>query len=95
MRHLIIATGVTTTLVGSGSTQGFGDGAGGSARFYLPWGIAIDLSGTLALVVVRRPPPYPRIPPSRALADGTPACHTAYRCRTECRFLFTVGMQHV
>ena len=72
MRHLIIATGVTTTLVGSGSTQGFGDGAGGSARFYLPWGIAIDLSGTLALVVVRRPPPYPRIPPSRALADGAP-----------------------
>ena len=56
--------GATTTLAGSGSA-GFGNGAGGSARFNNPHDIAIDPSGTFALVAVRRPPPYPRIPPSR------------------------------
>ena len=55
---------MTTTLAGSGSA-GFIDGAGGSARFKWPHDISIDPSGTFALVAVRRPPPYPRIPPSR------------------------------
>ena len=48
-QHLL--TGATTTLAGSG-TQGFLNGAGGSARFNGPHGVAIDPSGTFALVVV-------------------------------------------
>ena len=64
IRRVEIATGATTTLAGSGSA-GYLDGAGGSARFRNPYGVAIDPSGTFALVAVRRPPPYPRIPPSR------------------------------
>ena len=47
-----IATGATTTLAGSG-TPGFLDGAGGSARFHYPAGVAIDPSGGYALVGVR------------------------------------------
>ena len=74
VRRVEIATGATTTLAGSGS-KGFLDGAGGSARFNRPWGIAIDPSGTFALVAVRRPPPYPRIPPSRR--RHTRLAHTA------------------
>jgi len=49
IRRVEIATGATTTLAGSG-TRGFLDGAGASARFNRPWGIAIDPSGTFALV---------------------------------------------
>ena len=52
IRRVEIATGATTTLAGSG-TQGFLDGAGGSARFNRPVGIAIDPSGGYALVGVR------------------------------------------
>ena len=74
IRHVDIATGATTTLAGSGSA-GFLDGAGVSARFNVPHGVAIDPSGTFALVGVRRPPPCPRMPPSRR--DGTLASHTA------------------
>ena len=74
IRRVDIATGATTTLAGSGSA-GFLDGAGASAQFFYPRGIAIDPSGTFALVGVRRPPPYPRITPNPA--DGTPASHTA------------------
>ena len=63
IRRIDIATGATTTLAGAG--YGFLDGAGGSAQFWVPRGIAIDPSGTFALVAVRRPPPHPRMPPSR------------------------------
>ena len=45
-------TGATTTLAGSGSA-GFLDGAGGSARFNQPLGVAIDPTGTFTLVAVR------------------------------------------
>ena len=55
IRRVDIATGATTTLAGSGS----------SAWFYFPTGVAIDPSGTFALVAVRRPPPHPRVAPSR------------------------------
>ena len=64
IRRVEIATGATTTLAGTG-TLGFLDGDGAIAKFNYPRGIAIDPSGTFALVVVRRPPPYPRMPPSR------------------------------
>ena len=76
IRRVEIATGATTTLAGSGSA-GFRDGAGGSARFNSPHGVAIDPSGTFTLVAVRRPPPHPRIPPSRHPANSTPASHAA------------------
>ena len=73
IRRVDIATGATTTLAGSG-TRGFLNGAGYYARFAHPISIAIDPRGTFALVGVRRPPPYPRMAPSRYhIADGTPA----------------------
>jgi hypothetical protein len=45
--------------------------------FYVPYGVAIDPSGTFALVSVRRPQPC--TPAWRHPADGTstPALHTA------------------
>ena len=52
IRRVDLATGATTTLTGSGSA-GFLDGAGGSAQFNRPTGIAIDPSGGYALVGVR------------------------------------------
>ena len=54
IRRVDIATGATTTLAGSG-TGGYLNGAGGSARFYYPYGIAIEPSGGYALVAVRVP----------------------------------------
>ena len=77
IRRVDIATGATTTLAGSG-TQGFLDGAGGSARFNDPNGVAIDPSGTFALVVVRRPP---RTPACRHPQTAHPP-HTRRRGRT-------------
>ena len=54
IRRVDIATGATTTLAGSGSA-GFRDGAGGSAQFNYPRGVAIEPSGGYALVAVRVP----------------------------------------
>ena len=69
IRRVDIATGATTTLAGSG-TQGFLDGAGGSARFHYPAGVAIDPSGGYALVAVRVPgldSPHPLDSPQPAI----------------------------
>jgi DNA-binding beta-propeller fold protein YncE len=55
VRRVDLAAGATTTLAGSG-TQGFRDGDGASAQFYTPSGVAIDPSGTFALVAVRTSP---------------------------------------
>ena len=70
IRRVEIATGATTTLAGSGS-GGFLDGAGGSAKFYQPVGIAIDPSGGFALVAVRASPAPPPIAPSRVSPPRT------------------------
>ena len=73
IRRVEIANGATTTLAGSG-TFGYLDGARGIARFSYPSGVAIDPSGTFALVVVRASTASRA---SRHPADGTPASHTA------------------
>ena len=97
IRRVEIATGATTTLAGSGS-RGFRDGAGGSARFNNPRGVAIDQSGTFALVAVRRPPPYPRIPPSRRrhtrLAHGVGAAPVSSAARPPVHELFLSVLSH-
>ena len=67
IRRVDIATGVTTTLAGSGlecselfcGSAGFLDGASGSAKFYLPFGVDIDPTSTFALVAVRAVSPEP------------------------------------
>ena len=58
IRRVDIATGETTTLAGSG-TRGFGNGAGASAQFNSPSGVAIDRSGTFALIAVHCSPAPP------------------------------------
>ena len=78
IRRVDLATGATTTLAGSGSAGfgfgGFLDGAGGSAQFNGPMGIAIDPSRGFALVAVLASPATPPIMPSRV----SPPCT---RCR--------------
>ena len=76
IRRVEIATGETTTLAGSGSA-GFGDGAGGSAMFYVPYGVAIDPSGTFALVAVRAWPAPPHA--ARHISRNRPS-RTASLC---------------
>ena len=41
-----MATGAVTTLAGSGA-KGFRDGAGGSAQFHYPTGVAVDGEGNV------------------------------------------------
>ena len=50
IRAIVIATGVVTTLAGSGS-QGSADGTGTSASFDMPTGVAVTPDGSTALVL--------------------------------------------
>lgn len=50
IRRVSLPTGIVTTLAG-GATSGRADGVGVAATFYSPEGIAVDASGTFALVV--------------------------------------------
>ncbi|MEY3607422.1 MAG: hypothetical protein RLZZ447_210, partial [Verrucomicrobiota bacterium] len=43
----ISAASVVTTLAGTAGASGYADGAGPSARFNVPWGIAVDAAGTV------------------------------------------------
>jgi hypothetical protein len=52
IRRIDLATGSTTTLAGTGSS-GYANGGRASATFSTPYGVAIDPSGTFALVAVR------------------------------------------
>eukprot|EP00964_Phaeocystis_antarctica_P023768 scaffold13289_cov59-Phaeocystis_antarctica.AAC.3 len=81
------STGATTTLAGSGVQGVKDDDVGTNARFYYPIGIAIDPSGTFALVAVRAWPPAPRTSwPSHAAARlplthaPDPHCHPLGWC---------------
>jgi streptogramin lyase len=43
----ITLSGVVTTLAGTAGASGTADGTGSAARFYQPWGVAVDGSGTV------------------------------------------------
>lgn len=43
----ITAAGVVTTFAGSAGVSGSGDGTGAAARFYLPFGVAVDSGGNV------------------------------------------------
>jgi endonuclease YncB( thermonuclease family) len=43
----ITPAGVVTTLAGTAGTVGSADGTGAAARFYLPYGVAVDASGNV------------------------------------------------
>ena len=81
IRRVDIATGATTTLAGSGSA-GFLDGDGAIAQFNKPAGVAIDPSGTFALVAVRPPPVLPLYHPHHAIPQMAHSPRTRRRGRT-------------
>ena len=47
IRKVVAATGVVTTVAGSANLSGSSDGTGTAARFYNPFGVAVDGSGNL------------------------------------------------
>ena len=47
IRQIAAATGVVSTLAGTGETRGYADGQGAAARFHFPNGLACDATGTL------------------------------------------------
>ena len=60
IRKIDLGTSETTTLAGSTKHGGFNDGSSTSAQFKFPFGIAIDRTGSFALVAVRAWPASPR-----------------------------------
>ena len=60
IRKIDLGTSETTTLAGSAKHGGFNDGSSTSAQFKFPFGIAIDRTGSFALVAVRAWPASPR-----------------------------------
>ena len=69
--------GVVTTLGGSAGITGSGDGPGGEARFYEPYGLAVDSAGVLSLSdyanhrISKGTPWIPAITTSTTLSTGT------------------------
>jgi hypothetical protein len=53
IRHLVISSGVVSTLAGQAGSTGSTNGIGSNARFNIPQGIALDAAGTFAVVVRR------------------------------------------
>ncbi len=52
VRHIVIATGVVTTLAGNGA--GYADGVGTIAKFHWPRGIALSPDGSYAMITDER-----------------------------------------
>ena len=53
IRHIILSSGVVSTLAGQAESTGSTNGVATNARFYQPYGIALDAAGTFAVVVRR------------------------------------------
>ena len=51
VRHIIMSSGVVSTLAGLAGSVGSTDGVATNARFYHPMGIIMDPAGTFAVVV--------------------------------------------
>jgi hypothetical protein len=51
IRHFDISSGTVTTLAGLALASGSDDAVGSNARFYLPYGVALNAAWTFALVV--------------------------------------------
>jgi hypothetical protein len=51
IRHIVISSGLVTTLLGDESSSAYADGAGSAASFGTVFGIALNAAGTYALVV--------------------------------------------
>jgi len=51
IRHIIVSSGVVSTLAGLAETSGSSNGIGTNARFGVTTGIAIDAAGTFAVLV--------------------------------------------
>ena len=51
IRHILLSSGVVSTLAGQAGSAGSTNGVGTNARFNNPRGIALDAAGTFAVVV--------------------------------------------
>ena len=51
IRHIILSSGVVSTLAGQAGSSGSTDGVGSNALFNGPAGLAMDAAGTFAVVV--------------------------------------------
>lgn len=49
IRQIVLGTQTVSTLAGAAGVSGALDGAGGSARFYLPGGVAVDSAGNIVV----------------------------------------------
>lgn len=50
IRRIVISSGAAVSTL-AGDSSGYADGAGATARFNYPEGVALDAAGTVALVV--------------------------------------------
>ena len=51
IRRVVLSSGAVDTVVGRPGTLGFADGQGTNALFNNPFGIALDYTGSFALIV--------------------------------------------
>ena len=51
IRHIVLSSGVVSTLAGQAGVGGYFDDVGTNAQLYRPIGIALDAAGTFALIV--------------------------------------------
>lgn len=51
IRFIVVATGAVSTVAGIAGIAGLSDGPGMSAKIFEPRGVALDATGTIAVVV--------------------------------------------